>query len=310
MLRTRIGMLCIVGVFAVTGCKKKDDQKKPTKKPATTKPAPEKKPETKPEAKPDKPAPKPEAKNENLHTEEVSYTAGATTLKGYLAYDKTIKGPRPGILIVHEWWGHNEYVRRRARMLAELGYTALALDMYGDGKNTEHPADAKKFMETVLGNFEEGIKRFKAAHSLLTKHATTDAKKTSAIGYCFGGAVVLNMARLGLPLDGVASFHGSLQSKKPAQKGKVKAKLLVMNGAADPFVPAKSIEAFKKEMKDAGAQFEFINYPNAKHAFTNPAATAKGKKFKLPLAYDKDADTRSWDKLKGFLAGLYPPAKK
>lgn len=152
--------------------------------------------------------------------EQVNYTAGGVTLKAYLATDESIKGKRPGVLVVHEWWGHNEYARKRARMLAELGYTALAVDMYGDGKSTQHPKEAAKFMKEVLNNKDVGKARFMAALDFLKKQDTVDHDKVAAMGYCFGGGVVLAMARAGVDLDGVASFHGSLATNNPAKMGK------------------------------------------------------------------------------------------
>ncbi|HEX5637127.1 MAG TPA: dienelactone hydrolase family protein, partial [Gammaproteobacteria bacterium] len=166
--------------------------------------------------------------------EEVSYKVGDTTLKGYIAYDDANTAKRPGVLVVHEWWGHNDYARKRARMLAEMGYTALAVDMYGDGKTAAHPDDAGKFAAAVNSNADERRARFVAAEDLLKKQATVKSDEIAAIGYCFGGGVVLNMAREGLDLKGVASFHGSLGTKNPAQSGKVKTRILVLNGADDP----------------------------------------------------------------------------
>ncbi|TNE47323.1 MAG: dienelactone hydrolase family protein [Deltaproteobacteria bacterium] len=281
----------MVASFALVGCKKKNKtttNNKPTqRRNANSKPAPAR------------------TADAGVVGKEVTYKAGDTTLKGYLAYDKTKKGKRPGVLVVHEWWGHNDYARRRARMLAKLGYVAFALDMYGEGKNTGHPKNAQKFMMSVMKNMKQGVERFKAAKAVLEKHDMTDKDKLAAIGYCFGGAIVLHMARIGMDLDGVASFHGNLKSMHKPKKGEIKAEVLVMNGAADPFVPAKSIEAFKAEMKKAGATFKFVNYKGAKHAFTNPGATEKGKKFKLPLAYDKEADEKSWAEMKAFFARIF-----
>lgn len=237
--------------------------------------------------------------------QEVTYTGGGVTMKGFLAYDKSISGPRPGILVVHEWWGHNDYSRKRARMLAEMGYTALAVDMYGDGKSADHPDNAQKFMMEVMNNLDAGMARFQAAKALLENHETTDPTRTAAIGYCFGGGVVLHAARTGVDLDGVASFHGSLGTKTPAQKGTVKAQVLVAHGQADPMVPADAVQAFKKEMTDAGVTFRFIEYPGAQHAFTNPDADAKGKAFGLPLAYNKEADEQSWTALSEFLKQVF-----
>jgi len=237
--------------------------------------------------------------------EEVTYKQGDTTMTGYIAYDDKIKGKRPGVLVVHEWWGHNDYVRKRADMLAELGYVAFAIDMYGDGKTADHPSDAGKFAGEVRSNMPVAEARFQAALKQLENHPMTDKKKTAAIGYCFGGGVVLEMARRGVNLDGVVSFHGSLPTDNPAQKGAVKARVLVLNGEADPMVKPEHIDAFKKEMQAAGVKYEFINYPEALHAFTNPAATELGKKFNIPIAYDEAADKASWAKMQGFLKTIF-----
>lgn len=238
--------------------------------------------------------------------EAVEYRSGDTILKGYLAYDDNITGKRPGVLVVHEWWGHNEYARRRARMLAGLGYTALALDMYGDGKTAGHPDDAGKFAAAVRNNMPEAEARFRAALDLLRGHKSVDAGHIAAIGYCFGGGIVLEMARRGLDLDGVVSFHGSLGTAEPAKKGSVKARILVLNGADDPFATSEQISAFKSEMEQAGADFGFINYPGAMHAFTNPAADDFGKRFGMPLAYNAEADRQSWAEMQRFLKQLFP----
>ncbi len=237
--------------------------------------------------------------------EEVSYEAEGVVMKGYLAYDDAVKGKRPGILVVHEWWGHNDYSRARARMLAEMGYTALAVDMYGSGKTADHPDNAKQFMSEVGGNLPLMKQRFKAAEKTLKKHKTVDDKRLGAIGYCFGGAVVLNMARQGEKLAGVVSFHGSLGTSEPARSGKVKAQVLVLNGAEDPFITAEQVAAFKKEMDNAGAKYRFINYPGAKHSFTNPDADTLGKKFNMPFAYSKEADQKSWAEMQAFFNGLF-----
>jgi dienelactone hydrolase len=235
----------------------------------------------------------------------VEYSAQGLVLKGYLAYDEAVQGKRPGLLVVHEWWGHNEYARTRARMLAGMGYTALAVDMYGDGKQAGHPEEAGKFAAEVSKNFEAGKARFIAAMEFLKQQPSVDPSRIAAIGYCFGGGVVLNMARQGLDLKGVASFHGSLPPVRPAQPGGIKAKILVLNGADDKMVTAEQIEAFKQEMKDAGADYQFISYPGARHSFTNPEADALAKKFNLPLAYNADADKKSWAELAQFLKKVF-----
>ena len=208
----------------------------------------------------------------SMITKEVSYSADGTTLKGFLAYDENIKGVRPGVIVVHEWWGHNQYARKRAMMLAELGYTALAIDMYGDGKQANHPDDAGKFAMAIMKNMPTAKARFEAGVKFLKQQAQTHAKTIAAIGYCFGGGVVLRMAVAGEDLNGVVSFHGGLPTDSVANPKQVKAKLLVCNGADDKFVPAEQIDAFKKVMVDAGINFKFVNYPGAIHAFSNPDA--------------------------------------
>lgn len=226
--------------------------------------------------------------------EEISYTADSLTMKGFLCYDKSVSGKRPAVLVVHEWWGHNEYARERARMLAKLGYTALAVDMYGDGKQAAHPEDAGKFSGEVMKNIPSAEARFRAAMDVVKNHASVDASKIAAIGYCFGGGVVLHMARIGTDLDAVVSFHGSLGALHKPESGGIKAEILVCHGADDPFVPSEAIGAFKQEMDEAEATYEFIAYDGAVHSFTNPGADENGKKFNLPLAYNAAADSASW----------------
>jgi len=241
----------------------------------------------------------------NIKHEEVTYSAGAVTMKGYFAYDDAIKGKRPGVLVVHEWWGHNEYARKRARMLAELGYIALAVDMYGDGKQAAHPDDAGKFAGAVMQNMESAKARFMAALDLLKKKPNTDSKRIAAIGYCFGGAVVLHMARFDVDLKGVVSFHGNYATQTPAQAGKVKAKVLVCHGADDAFISQEQIDGLKKEMADAKVDFKFIAYPGAKHGFTNPDADNYAKQFGMPIAYNAAADKKSWEEMQAFFKKIF-----
>jgi dienelactone hydrolase len=223
-------------------------------------------------------------------------------MKGYLAYPSHTETPRPGILVVHEWWGHNEYARTRADMLAKEGFVALALDMYGQGKQAEHPKDAMKFSSAVFKDLDGAKKKFLAAMETLKSHPSVDKEKIGAIGYCFGGGIVLTMARMGVDLGAVASFHGSLTSPVKAKKGRFDGEVYVFNGAADPMVKKEHIENFKKEFDRAGIEYQIKNYDGAMHAFTNPAATQLGKEYNLPLAYDPAADKDSWDSLLSFLA--------
>jgi dienelactone hydrolase len=240
-----------------------------------------------------------------VQEKEVTYEANGVTLKGYVAWDDAAKTPHPGILVVHEWWGLNDYARRRAHMLAERGYTALALDMYGNGKQAKHPDDAQKFSEEVMKTEGVAKARFEAALELLKKEPGVDPNRIGAIGYCFGGGVVLNMARIGEPLAVVESFHGPLATDHPAQKGKVKARIASFTGQADPFIPAKQVAAFRKEMKAAGVNALIVTYPGAKHSFTNPGATKYGKEFNLPLAYNAKADKDSWKKGMAFMTRAF-----
>ncbi|MDD2582294.1 MAG: dienelactone hydrolase family protein [Desulfuromonadaceae bacterium] len=236
---------------------------------------------------------------------EVEYRAGTTVLKGYLAEETALKGKRPAVLVVHEWWGLNDYARKRARMLARLGYVAFAVDMYGDGKTARHPENAAKFASEAMKNNVVGEARFNAALDFIKQQPSVDPTRIAAIGYCFGGGVVLHMARQGADLRGVVSFHGSLATDSPAKAGAVKAKVLVFNGEADKMTTPEQVAAFKKEMTAAGASFRYVGYPGVMHSFTNPEANAYAKKFKLPLAYNKKADQDSWAQMKKFLTEIF-----
>lgn len=239
-------------------------------------------------------------------TKEISYKDKDVSLKGFLAYDDAVTGKRPGVLVVHEWWGHNEYAKKRAVMLAELGYVAFALDMYGEGKLAEHPDDAMAFSNEVMKNVDEVLKpRFLAGLNVLKSQDNVDPEQIAAVGYCFGGSTILHMARLGVDLKGVVSFHGGITSPVMAQEGKVKAKILVCNGEADPFVTEDQITAFNKEMTDAKADYKFINYSGASHSFTNPEADEFSAKFGLPLKYNQEADTQSWKDMQEFFVKIF-----
>ncbi|MEM1001653.1 MAG: dienelactone hydrolase family protein [Bacteroidota bacterium] len=235
---------------------------------------------------------------------EITYSTDSTSMKGYIAYDENMNKKRPGIIVIHEWWGHNEYVRERADQLAELGYTALAVDMYGDGKQASHPEDAGKFSMSVMSNLPEAKARFNAALELIKQQESVDPEKIAAIGYCFGGSVALTMANSGADLDAVAAFHSGVQL--PVMPGEaLKARVLVCNGADDPFISPESVVAFKEAMDATGKPYEYIAYPGAKHAFTSKAADSKGKKFSLPLEYNAEADTQSWASLQALFMEVF-----
>ncbi len=240
-----------------------------------------------------------------IQTREIPYTAAdGTRLVGYHAWDDAISGPRPGVIVVHEWWGLNDYAKRRARDLAALGYSALAVDMYGDGRNTQHPDDAKAFMNAALADPAIPKARFQAGLDLLKAQPQTDPARLAAIGYCFGGKVVLDMARQSLPLAAVVSFHGALVTATPATPGSVKAKVLVEHGAADSFITPEQIAAFKAEMDQAGADYRFVELPGAKHGFSNPDADAH-KGHGLDLGYQKEADERSWADMQALFKDVF-----
>ncbi|HSD63300.1 MAG TPA: dienelactone hydrolase family protein [Ignavibacteriaceae bacterium] len=243
--------------------------------------------------------------NSSLVAKEVNYSTDGMTLKGYLVYDSAKAGKKPGIIVVHEWWGLNDYVRHRAEMLANLGYIALAVDLYGNGKTTQHPDEAGKFATEVMQKMDSATARFDAGLRLLKNQPQTDTEKIAAIGYCFGGGIVLRLALDGTPVDGVVSFHGDLPTDKVKNPDSVKAKFLVCNGAADPFNPPEKVSAFKNAMDSAKVNYTFIDFPGAKHSFTNPAADSIGKKYNIPLAYNKEADEKSWNDMKDFLNKLF-----
>ena len=235
----------------------------------------------------------------------VEYTANNVALKGYIVYDNALKEKRPAVIVVHEWWGVTDYPKKRAEMLASLGYVAFAIDMYGDGKTADNPTDAQKYAGESMKDLSLLRAKFQAAIEILKNNDLVDSTRIAAIGYCYGGGVVLNMARAGVDLKGVVSFHGSLATTTPAEKGTVKAKILVCNGGVDKFISENDIKNFKQEMKAAGADFKFLSYKGALHAFTNPAATELGKKFNMPIAYNENGDKRSWKEMRRFLKSIF-----
>jgi len=236
---------------------------------------------------------------------EITYHIGDSEFTGYLAFDNAISGQRPGILVIHEWWGHNAYARKRADMLAKLGYTAFALDMYGSGKLAKHPDNAKAFMMAATNDMKVMEQRFQAGFNILLKQSNVDKNKTALVGYCMGGGIALSMARAGVDVDGVAVFHGSLGTKQAAKNGQVKAEIMVFTGASDPFSPPGQVQAFEKEMKAANVTYTLKSYPSVKHSFTNPDADTFAKRFDMPLAYDKAADDDSWLQMKLFFHRIF-----
>ena len=238
-----------------------------------------------------------------IREENVSYTAGNTNMNGFVVYKDT-NAKSPGVLLVHEWWGLNDYVKSRARQLASMGYIAMAVDMFGDGKTAANPDEAGKLAGPFYQDPSLTKTRLDAALAKLKTFDQLDTSKIAAIGYCFGGFVVLNASRLGADLDGVVSFHGNV-SGVPVRKDLLRAQTLVCHGEADQFVPAAELAAFRKSMDSVGAVYSLKTYPGATHAFTNPAATETGKKFNIPIAYNAAADSASWNDMKTFFSDIF-----
>jgi len=247
---------------------------------------------------------KAETRAPKFREENVNYTLDSLNMGGYIVYDENIAGKRPAVLVVHEWWGLSEYTKRRARELAALGYIAMAVDLYGNGRTADNPELAVKLATPFYQDPVMAKKHFDTALNKLKTYEQTDPENIGAIGYCFGGGMLLNFARMGEPLKGIVSFHGSLQGTPPV-KDLLTAKILVLHGADDKMVPETEVAAFKKQMDSIGATYIFKSYPGATHAFSNPDATALGQKFKIPIAYNAAADTASWNEMKSFLAEVF-----
>ncbi|MDQ8750229.1 dienelactone hydrolase family protein [Elizabethkingia miricola] len=235
--------------------------------------------------------------------EDLTYSENGRTFKSFLAFDKSRTGKLPVVFIIPEWWGMNNYVKGRVKQLADSGYMAIAVDMYGDGKMVDNPDDAGKLAKPFYGNADLAKQSFEAALKQIEKNEKADTGKMAAIGYCFGGAMALNMARINEPLKGVVSFHGNLMTGVKPTTNSIP--LLVLNGEDDTFVSKDEIVSFKKQMDSAGVKYEFVNYPGAIHSFTNPDATAVGKKYKLKVAYNEAADKASWKEMITFFNKIF-----
>lgn len=232
------------------------------------------------------------------------YTLDSVTMIGYVAWDASSDKKRPVVLVVPEWWGVNDYTQSRVKQLAELGYLAFAVDMYGNGMKADNPKLAGELATPFYKDPAMAKARFDAAMAKALSYPVADAGKVGAIGYCFGGTQVINMALLGDALKGVVSFHGGLETA-PVKKELLKAAILICHGEADSFVPAEQVAAFRKQLDSIGASYTFKSYPQATHAFTNPNATETGKKFDMPIAYNAAADTASWKEMKLFLDKIF-----
>jgi dienelactone hydrolase len=240
--------------------------------------------------------------NAKVHTETMEYKQGDATLEGHLAYDDAIQGARPAILIIHQWKGLTEYEKKRAEMLAQLGYNVFAVDIYGKGIR---PKDAKEAGETATKYKKDRTllrARANAGLEVLRKHKLTDPKRIAAIGYCFGGTSVIELARSGADIAGVVSFHGGLDSPTPADGKNIRCKVLALHGADDPFVPVADLAAFQSEMREAKVDWQLVEYGGAVHSFTDWNAGTDNSKG---AAYNERADKRSWEAMKQFFAELF-----
>lgn len=235
-------------------------------------------------------------------TRVVEYRQGDTILEGYLGYDDTVTGKRPGVLVVHEWTGLGPYVQKRVQQLAGMGYVAFGADIYGKGVRPGTPKDAAAVAGKYKGDRQLMRDRVLAGLAELRRQPQVDTSRVAAIGYCFGGTTVLELARSGADVQGVVSFHGGLDTPMPAKAGQIRAKVLVLHGADDPFVPPAQVAAFQDEMRTAGADWQMVYYSSAVHSFTNPEA---GNDPKKGTAYNERADRRSWEAMKLFFAEIF-----
>jgi dienelactone hydrolase len=247
--------------------------------------------------------------NENTGTpqikeEAVNITKGDTTFKNFVYYDAANDSARPAVLVIPEWWGINDYPRMRAKQLAELGYVAMAVDMYGNGDTASNPQEATAKATPFYKDPNMALSRINAALAKLRAYKQVDTSRMAAIGYCFGGTAVLNAARLGADLKGVVSFHGDFP-QEPVDRNLFKASVLICHGADDKFVPETSLNSFKQKLDSAGVPYTVKLYPGATHAFSNPNATAAGQKFKIPIAYNEAADKGSWNEMKTFFSTIF-----
>ena len=242
---------------------------------------------------------------DSIHTETVNVNLDEHVSKSYLAYPKGKDSSHPGILVIPEFWGLTEYIESRARKLAELGYCALAFDIYGEGWTANNVEEASNAMNKLLSDMNKTSKLIITHLETLKKIQQTDETKTASIGYCLGGSLSLHLARMAADVTGVVSFHGDLEPHTSIKPGDVKAKILVCHGGADSLVPDEKVQNFKKEMDTAAVDYKFISYHDAQHGFTNPQATENGKKFGLPLSYNEKADKDSWEEMLKFFNSIF-----
>jgi dienelactone hydrolase len=243
-----------------------------------------------------------------IHTQKIEYKSGGATFEGVVAYDDSKRGVNEGVMVMPEWWGVNDYAKKRAADLAGLGYVAMAVDMYGKDKVTSDPKQAAAWAGEIRSDRKQMRARAQAALEAFKKHPRVHPGQVAAIGYCLGGTVALEMARAGLPLQGVVSFHGGLDVGETSATAPLKTKVLVCTGADDPMVPPAQVAVFEDEMRNAQADWQVISYGGALHSFTNPDSTKIGMKG---VGYDEKADKRSWQAMREFLSEAFsaPPTE-
>ena len=237
-----------------------------------------------------------------VQTKKIAYRHGDLECQGFLAWDDAAKEPRPGVLVLHEWWGLNDYARGRAEQLAKLGYVAFAADMYGGGKVTEHPQEAGDMANKVRANVQDWRRRAETALGVLASQPQCDKTRLAAIGYCFGGSTALQLAYAGADLKAVATFHAALPAPQPEDAKRIRATILVCHGADDKFIPDQAIKSFRQGLDAAGVKYEFVSYPDTVHSFTVPDA---GKHNIAGMKYNKSADEDSWKRLVALLADKF-----
>lgn len=232
----------------------------------------------------------------------IEYREGDTILEGVLVLDAAVAGPRPAVLIAHQWKGLGDYERRRAEMLARLGYVAFAIDVYGKGVRVDNARDASALAGKYKSDRALLRARVRAGLEALKREAKVDPARIGAIGYCFGGTTVLELARSGAEVAGVVSFHGGLGTADSAAAGRIRARVLVLHGADDPFVPAAEVAAFQEEMRAGKADWQLVSYGGAVHSFTDWGA---GSDHSRGAAYNEKADQRSWEAMRAFFSELF-----